>query len=176
MTFENIEQAEKVKFNPTSKVMYKLGDDVIVVEIENTDKRFLFRLVVNDLPSQLAGTYNYSSVLAWQGYCLVSDYYEGLFNPWIPFKPEYAKQIAALSEPKEYDLLPAREQPLKFVKAEEPKKVLLHTLPENSKFRYKGFEYILQDTDEYYRSTVKVGQTGSILYFNGCTEVEPISD
>lgn len=174
--FENIEQAERVKFNPTSKVMYKLGDDVIVVEVEDTAERFLFRIVVNDLPSPLTGTQTYEHVLHWQGYSMVSAYYEEIFKPWVPFKPEYAKQIASLSEFDPEPMLVIKEQTIKLEKAEEPKKVLLHTLPKNSRFRYKGFEYILQDNDEFFRAAVKISQTGSIINFNGCIEVEPISD
>lgn len=179
--FANIEQARKVGFNATEKHMYRLGVDVIVVEIMNTGKRYLWRMLVNDEPSPVSG--NYERLLHFKGYSLATEFWEGAFTPLVPFQAVFANKIAELqekSEEKAIEPLPANkateQSTIKLEKKEQLAKAYLHELPIKSKFRYKGWIYVLLEVDEFFQAVVKTATTGAVFYFNACIVVEPISD
>lgn len=74
-------------FNPTLKKYYHLNGDNVIVEIEDSEKQFAWRLIVNGEKSNVS-TY-YEGILEHKGYFLATGYWDGTFLELIPFKLNY---------------------------------------------------------------------------------------
>ena len=62
-------------------------EDIVTVEIIDTEKEFKWRLIVNDNASPWT-TY-FQGILVFMGYGVATDYWNGAFEAMKPFKITY---------------------------------------------------------------------------------------
>jgi hypothetical protein len=74
----------------TDSKTYRMGQDTIVVEVENSTMRFAWRIIVNGDASRWSR--HYDGVLMHKGYCIATAYWEGTFPEFIPFKIATAEE------------------------------------------------------------------------------------
>ena len=72
---------------PTESTEFVFFDHIIKVEVSNTTKGYQWRLIVDNDSS--SWTNFYPGILEHKGYGLVTNYWEEVMKPWIPFKIEY---------------------------------------------------------------------------------------
>ena len=75
-------------------------EDQVLVEVSDTPEQFLWRLTVNGDSSNWT---NFDQgILVHEGYGVASNYWEGVFEIWTPFKIEYCDFAAKNIPQKEY--------------------------------------------------------------------------
>lgn len=80
----------KVTFQATERKAFRDGNKSIIVEIENTEQRFVWRLIVDSSTSRPMS--HYPSVLKHRGYCIATAYWAGTFPEFIPFRCKNARK------------------------------------------------------------------------------------
>lgn len=168
---DNIEQAMNLCFKPNEIKVYKFKQDTIVVEIENMDKCFRWRMVVNGDPSMITGFHE--GLLTFKGYSLHTEYYS-FEQPFVPFKIIYAY-------PREVEELikNCKNSSVTPISKENEEKTYLHLLPVGAEFLYLGNRYKVSKQRSEYRTEAVFTSgyfEGTPIYINGCTEVIPVKE
>lgn len=75
-------------FNPTHLVIFKDGETIVKVHVQNDEYRHAWALeVISNGETYKAGpSSNYITVLECEGYCYATEYWDGTFPVRHPFK------------------------------------------------------------------------------------------
>lgn len=71
-------------FKATKVTKFVLGKDKIIVEVENTEDYFQWRMKING--EACIHTSHYQGLLEYKGYFLATDYWEGILPVFEPFR------------------------------------------------------------------------------------------